>query len=64
LLPDDPMIGQATAFRPYYLGGMEPIIWGITASLLAGVIGSLLTLPPKAAVVSLVFDARPAKEPS
>src|SRR5262249_44718569 len=30
----DPMIGQATRFRPYYLLGLEPIVWGLAASLL------------------------------
>jgi len=33
----DPMIGPATGFRPYYLLGLEPIVWGLTASLAAGV---------------------------
>ena len=45
----DPMIGQATRFRPYYLLGLEPIVWGLAASLLAGVAVSLATAPPPTA---------------
>ena len=32
----DPMIGPATRFRPYYLLGLEPIVWGLAASLARG----------------------------
>ncbi|HQU47014.1 MAG: sodium:solute symporter [Planctomycetia bacterium 21-64-5] len=52
----DPMIGQSTRFRPYYLFGLEPIVWGLAASLSSGVIVSLLTAPPPADVVSRLFD--------
>jgi SSS family solute:Na+ symporter/sodium/pantothenate symporter len=52
----DPMIGQATRFRPYYLGGVDPLLWGLGASLVAGVVGSWLTRPPEPATVSRLFD--------
>jgi SSS family solute:Na+ symporter/sodium/pantothenate symporter len=56
----DPMIGPATAFRPYYLLGLEPIVWGLTASLVAGVGISLVSAPPSPELVSRLFDAEPA----
>jgi SSS family solute:Na+ symporter/sodium/pantothenate symporter len=61
VLSSDPQIGQATKFRPYFLGGLEPMVWGLAASALAGVVVSLLTPPPKPELVSKFFDAPPAK---
>jgi SSS family solute:Na+ symporter/sodium/pantothenate symporter len=58
----DPMIGQATRFRPYYLLGLEPIVWGLAASLAAGIVVSLCTTPPDAALVSQLFDEAQGKE--
>ena len=55
----DPMIGPATAFRPYYLFGLEPIVWGLAASLAAGVGVSLVTTPPGPELVSRLFDREP-----
>jgi sodium/pantothenate symporter len=55
----DPRIGQATSFRPYYLLGLEPIVWGLAASLLAGVGVSLATSPPPLALVRRLFEALP-----
>lgn len=52
----DPMIGPATSFRPYYLLGLEPIVWGLPASLAAGLIVSLLTEPPPPEVVRPLFE--------
>jgi SSS family solute:Na+ symporter/sodium/pantothenate symporter len=46
LLPD-PLLGPATRFRSYYLLGLEPIVWGLLASLIAGVGVSLCTRPPE-----------------
>lgn len=61
----DQMIGQVTKFRPYYLGQLDPLLWGLCASLLAGVVVSLITAPPDAARVSRLFDAPPpAEQPS
>jgi sodium/pantothenate symporter len=53
-------VGTATAgkFGPYYLLGMEPIIWGLPVSLLAGIVVSLCTQPPPEEVVSRLFDAQ------
>ena len=55
----DPMIGQATRFRPYYLLGFEPIVWGLAASLLAGVGVSLATSPPPRELVGRLFEVMP-----
>ncbi|HVX15403.1 MAG TPA: sodium:solute symporter [Pirellulales bacterium] len=55
-LGEDPMIGQATLFRPYYLLGLDPIVWGLAVSLFCGVAVSLLTPPPPAPLVSRLFD--------
>jgi SSS family solute:Na+ symporter/sodium/pantothenate symporter len=56
-LGPDPMIGHATKFRPCYLLGLEPIVWGLAASTLAGVAVSLLTRPPAPERVGWLFDA-------
>jgi Na+/proline symporter len=53
--PSDPMIGAKTGFRPYYLLNLEPIVWGLAASLVAGVVFSLWTSPPPRAVVDKLF---------
>jgi SSS family solute:Na+ symporter/sodium/pantothenate symporter len=59
----DPMIGPATSFRSYYLLGMEPVVWGLLVSLIAGVSVSLATRPPSAKLVSRMFDPE-APQPS
>jgi SSS family solute:Na+ symporter/sodium/pantothenate symporter len=65
---DDPLVGPATSFRSYYLFGLEPIVWGLLASLLAGVLVSLCTTPPDPKLVSRLFDVEdfntPEKTPS
>lgn len=55
-LGDDPLIGQSTQFRPYYVLGLDPIIWGLAASSLSGLSVSLLTSPPPPELVSKLFD--------
>jgi sodium/pantothenate symporter len=63
----DQFIGQKTDFRPYFLWGLEPIVWGLLASLLAGVAVSLVTRPPKEDLLAWLFDAdgkRPAHLPA
>jgi SSS family solute:Na+ symporter/sodium/pantothenate symporter len=55
----DPMIGPKTSFRPYYLLGLEPVVWGLPASLAAGVGVSLVTAPPGPEVVRPLFEAGP-----
>lgn len=49
-------IGQLTGFRPYYLCEVDPFLWGVLVSALAGIIVSMLTSPPNAALISKMFD--------
>jgi SSS family solute:Na+ symporter/sodium/pantothenate symporter len=58
----DPMIGPATRFRSYYLFGLEPVVWGLLGSLLAGVTVSLCTRPPEPEHVSRLFDAQSTEQ--
>ncbi len=53
-----------SAFGPYYLLGLEPAVWGLLASLVAGVVVSLLTPPPDPKRVALLFDVQPADSPA
>jgi SSS family solute:Na+ symporter/sodium/pantothenate symporter len=53
----DPGVGQATDFRPYFLFGLEPIVWGILVSAIAGIGTSLATPPPSDDLVRRMFDA-------
>ncbi|RLS39044.1 MAG: sodium:solute symporter, partial [Planctomycetota bacterium] len=55
LLPQQ-AIGAATKFRPYYLMGFDPLIWGILVSAIFGVTGSLLSKPMDEELVSRMFD--------
>ncbi len=55
LLGPNPPIGAPGTFRPYYLGGLDPCIWGLSASLLAGVVVSLCTRPPDDAQIESLF---------
>ncbi len=59
-LPDHALLGQDTSFRPYYLYGCDPIVWGLGISLIAGIVVSLVTRPPDAKLISKLFDAQPA----
>ncbi|MFO0958131.1 MAG: sodium transporter [Isosphaeraceae bacterium] len=63
-LPPNPEFGPAKGMRPYYLLGFDPCVWGISASILAGVVVSLFTRPPDAARVSLLFDLQPPDAPA
>lgn len=56
----DPSIGQDTAFRPCYLLGLDPVVWALAASLVAGVGVSLGTSPPPPETVDKLFLAEPA----
>jgi sodium/pantothenate symporter len=64
LLPPNPNIGPAGGLRPYYLLGFDPCVWGLLASLAAGVIGSLLSCPPDPERVAYLFDAQPPHTPT
>ena len=55
-------IGQLTGFKPYYFLGIDPLVWGILNSLVAGIVVSYLTRPPAPEIVSDLFDARSAPE--
>jgi sodium/pantothenate symporter len=63
LFSPDPGIGPRTLFRAYYLFQIEPILWGVLASLVAGVTVSLLTQPPRPSHVARLFDA-PTRTPA
>jgi SSS family solute:Na+ symporter/sodium/pantothenate symporter len=55
----DPLLGPATRFRSAYLGGLEPVVWGLLASLMAGITVSLCTKPPEPERIARLFDAAP-----
>ena len=56
-------IGAASAFRPFYLLGVDPLLWGLLVSAVTGVIVSLLTTPPPVETITKLFDAElPAKK--
>ena len=51
-------IGAASNFRPYFLLGMDPLIWGIAASGFFGIVVSFLSEPLAEDLVSRMFDVR------
>ena len=53
----DPKIGNATDFRPYFLAGLEPMMWAIPVSALVGIVASYLTPPPDEQQVAKFFEA-------
>jgi len=57
----DAMIGGSPDFRPYFLLGIEPMLWGLAVSMVLGIGVSLFTQPPTEKHVSSLFDAEPAK---
>lgn len=56
-LETQPIGPTATKFRPYYLGGFDPVMWGLAGSFAAGLIVGLLTRPPRAELIARLFDA-------
>ncbi len=64
ILADTTSIGAAKGFRPYYLLGLDPCVWGLSSSLLAGVAVSLLTPMPDPTRVALMFDVQPSNAPA
>jgi Na+/proline symporter len=54
------LIEGKNLFDAYQLFGVDPIVWGLLSSSVAGVVVSLLTEPPPPELVSEMFDARPA----
>jgi sodium/pantothenate symporter len=61
-LGDEQRLGQFTGFRPYFLLDLDPLLWGLTVSLVAGVTVSLATALPDEKLVSRLFDAEPKSE--
>jgi hypothetical protein len=61
-LGPDRMIGIADPFRPYHLGGLEPLIWGLAASAVAGIGVSLLTHPPEPERIARFFGTTGAAD--
>lgn len=59
-----PPPSKDSPFGAYYLLGFDPCVWGLVASLAAGVLGSLLSPPPDPARVSLLFDVQGADAPA
>jgi sodium/pantothenate symporter len=59
-----PLIGQATSFRPYFLLGVDPLIWSLGVSFLTGVGVSLATRPCDGALISKFFDAEETQTPA
>ena len=59
----DPGIGAGGALSPYYLLGLDPCVWGISSSFLAGAVVSLMTKTPSAELVNRMFglDTTPKK---
>lgn len=56
LLGPDMMIGVASAFRPYFLLGVDPVLWALLASAIAGIGVSLITAPPSEEHLQRVYD--------
>lgn len=60
----DPLIGAATSFRPYFLLGVDPLLWSLAVSTIAGVTVSLATPPCDEALIAKFFDAGADDRPS
>jgi len=57
MFQDPPQIGPEAGFRPYYLAGMEPLVFGVLVSSIVGIIVTYCTQPPDEKIVSPLFDA-------
>ena len=58
LLGPDPKIGVPGLFRPYYVFGIDPVVWSLLASAVAGIGVSLSTRPPAEEHISRFFDVQ------
>ncbi len=58
ILGPDPKIGPSGLFRPYYILGVDPIIWGLLASIVGGIGVSLISRPPSPELVKRFFEIR------
>jgi len=61
LLGPDPKIGVPGLFRPYYIFGIDPMVWSLVVSAFAGIGTSLVTKPPAEEHVSRFFDVAVVK---
>jgi sodium/pantothenate symporter len=52
-----PLFESKPIFDAYQLLGLDPVVWGLAASAVAGVLVSLATMPPPVELVSRLFDA-------
>jgi SSS family solute:Na+ symporter/sodium/pantothenate symporter len=52
----DSGIGAGGTLAPVYLLGMDPCVWGIGSSFLAGAVVTLLTKPPREELVARMFE--------
>jgi SSS family solute:Na+ symporter/sodium/pantothenate symporter len=62
-LGPDMMIGVDTAFRPYYLAGIDPILWAMLVSAIVGIGVSFITRPPSEEHLQRVYDGPLASKP-
>lgn len=58
LVPVGPDVGYPSP-HPFFLLKCDPCVWGLSASLLAGVLVSLATRPPDPARIGRLFNADP-----
>jgi Na+/proline symporter len=56
LLPPQ-TIGMAKGFKPYFVLGLEPVVWGLLVSAICGIGVSLITKPPREEHLVKIFDA-------
>ena len=61
VLGPDPKIGVPGLFRPYYIFGVDPMVWSLFVSAIAGIGTSLMTKPPAEEHVSRFFDVAVVK---
>jgi SSS family solute:Na+ symporter/sodium/pantothenate symporter len=54
-------IGNVTKFRPYFLCGLDPMLWGVLASTVAAATVSLLTAAPDHERVARLFGPEPKR---
>lgn len=57
-LGPDQGIGIESPFRPYFLLGLDPLIWGLLVSGICGLVVTRFTAPPPAEHVAWLFEAR------
>ena len=61
VLGPDPKIGVPGLFRPFYIFGIDPMVWSLFVSAIAGIGTSLVTKPPSDEHVSRFFDVAATK---